>query len=323
MSTIQLRCNFNPKAKEPPMFMSFLKDLCKVEEGQTDVDMMAMLQEWTGLILSNIFIHRTKKSLLLYSPEGNSGKSVYLSLIAHLLGIDNVANIPIQKLSARFSLGDIYGRRVICDGDNESGDIADSSVFKMLTGGDIVSAELKGKQRFSFRFTGGIQLALNDLPMFVDDRGNHLFERLLLGHCRNTIPIGKRNPMLLDELIKEADGIFLWALQGLHRLIENNYKFTEPESMKSIMQEYREHSDTVYQFMQRDCIETANDKDRIKRSEFYERYQAFCESENRKPVSVQNLPQRMAKLGHNLKKRGEYYFTGIAWNDKVGQVPPF
>lgn len=33
------------------------------------------------------------------------------------------------------------------------------------------------------------------------------------------------DPYLSDKLIAEREGIFLWCLEGLHRLLVNNYRF--------------------------------------------------------------------------------------------------
>ena len=39
-------------------------------------------------------------------------------------------------------------------------------------------------------------------------------------------PDREDDPFLGEKLMAEAEGIFLWCLEGLHRLIENGYKFT-------------------------------------------------------------------------------------------------
>ena len=37
------------------------------------------------------------------------------------------------------------------------------------------------------------------------------------------------DPFLIDKMRNEKEGILLWALEGLHRLIQNNYQFTISE----------------------------------------------------------------------------------------------
>ena len=34
------------------------------------------------------------------------------------------------------------------------------------------------------------------------------------------------DPFLADKLVAEVEGIFLWCLEGLRRLIANNYRFS-------------------------------------------------------------------------------------------------
>ena len=45
-------------------------------------------------------------------------------------------------------------------------------------------------------------------------------------------PDRKDDPFLGEKLIAEAEGIFLWCLEELHRLIDNGYEFTISKTIR-------------------------------------------------------------------------------------------
>lgn len=326
LSTLQLNCNHfseKVKTKEPIKWLKFIDELCTNQDGQVDESIKKVLQEFGGLLLSNYMVAMTKKCLILYSPLGNTGKSVFLNVINKLTGEDNIINIPMQKLSDRFAIGNVYGKRLISIGDQSAEDIIDSSIFKQLTGGDPVAAEMKGKQSFNFTFQGGIMVACNNLPCFTDDKGGHIFERLLVIPCTNVIPEKKRNKKLIYELLEEKDGIFMWFLEGLHRLIDNDFEFTESEAIDEAINEYRNNIDTLYHYISENCEITENKMDRIKKTELEARYTAWCADNEYKAISKKNIKERAAKIGITLIKNcGERYYQYIKYKtfSKIEQV---
>lgn len=58
------------------------------------------------------------------------------------------------------------------------------------------------------------------------DKSNGFYRRQLLLTTREQPADRKDDPFLINKLRTERDSIFLWALEGLHRLIKNNYRFT-------------------------------------------------------------------------------------------------
>lgn len=315
-SALQIDCRYNENAPKPQTWLKFIDDLCTDEEGDVDQERVCILQEWAGLMISNVAVHRTKKSLILYSSLGNTGKSVYMKTVSGLIGMDNTINIPIQNLSDRFSIGDVYGKRGVVVGDQKVLDIEDSSAYKQLTGGDLVRAEMKGKQSFNFIFKGGLMFACNGLPYFRDDKGGHIFERMLLLNCTNVIPEEKRDAKLYDKISQEREGILLWALEGLHRLLEHQLRFTSSKAGAEALKEYRKNVDTLYRFIDENCIVTGDKTDKIKRSEFHEDYKKWCSKNEYTSLSNKNLPERMRKNGiEAIKMQGIYFYRSIKYQD--------
>ena len=306
-----------------PVFEKFMSDLFTREDGTIDYDSMRILQEFCGLAISNIYVFRAKKALFLCSICGNTGKSVLMNLIQTILGEENVTSVPIQHMNentGRFTMGTALGKRLIINGDQTESDIADSSYFKQLTGGDRTKMEMKNQKPLMVRFRGGIMVGCNGLPSFTDDKGTHVFERLLLIMCTNVIPEEKRDAELLDKMRPEIPAITNWFIEGLHRLIENGYKFTRSRAAEDAIREYRNQLDTVYRFIMEGAptppevydsenwhyVITHNRADQVSKKDFYTNYVDWCNSDeiDVTPVKQKNLVQRLESLGLEVDRRG-------------------
>ncbi|MCR4813280.1 MAG: DUF5906 domain-containing protein [Lachnospiraceae bacterium] len=304
LSTIQYPIRFNPdwlNRWNKSVTKRYFDDLCTDAEGLIDNSKLQVLQEFVGLLLSNIPIWKVKKCLVLWSLLGDTGKSVLISLLSSFCGVDKVKAINLSELRPdnRFVLGNLFRCRLITCGDESNTNITDSSIFKRLTGGDTVPVESKGKNAFSFVFNGGIIIACNGLPCFTDDKGGHLFERLLIVPLVNTIPEEKRDRDLLEKLLQERDLLFGWSMEGLKRLKQNNYSFTVCDAVNQTRDDYRKAMDNVYRYVCEGYVITHEYKDIISKQEFEDNYFKWCGKQNEevKKVSKRNLPGRMQTIG--------------------------
>lgn len=328
ISSLQLRANFVPGAMAPK-WDKFIKSLCYDPETEIfDEEMASVLQEWTGIILSSIYGYRIKKALILFSALGNSGKSVYLSVISEILGHDAVSNVDFKSLgSSRWATGRAFGRRCLAVGDEGGSRIESSAIFKQLTGGDIVSAEFKGLQAFDYRYRGVIVALCNVLPYFEDDKGNHVADRLMLLNCRHSIPELQRDPMLADKLKAERDGILQWAWTGLIRFIDNGYHFTHCQSSDELMKEYRARHDNMYSFLLDEMEITGDRHDVIKKTDLEYLYSCYCQKNELAELNKKNITLRLASLGVPLRTRDGYsVYTGVkkkTFAEMDESYPPF
>ena len=79
----------------------------------------------------------------------------------------------------------------------------------------------------------------------------------------------------MDKLMLEADGILLWAIAGLKRIIAQDYQFSETDRTKAETQKYKIKNNNVLAHVA-DCsvIEPGIVS---YRQELYIRYKGFCE----------------------------------------------
>lgn len=299
----QIQCDYDSEAKDPKNWRAFINTL-----GEGDEEMMATLQEWMGLLLSNYDANLCKKAVCLYGPIGNTGKSRYLNMVSYLVGIHHVCSKPIQKLSEKFGGGALYGKKCVLIDDQTAANIEDGSTFKAITGGGEIEAELKGKQPFTFKFKGGITITCNAMPYIKDDKGSHMFDRFLMIPCNNVIPIEQRDKNILKKLEQEAEGIALWAMQGLKRLLKNDFNLTEGTRSRLANEEYRKMNDTFFRFISENYEITGDKKDRVAKKELEEAYQNYCLENSITALETKNIPARAEANGIIYSKSHGYWY---------------
>lgn len=307
LSTIQLNVSYDPTAPIPSLWHYYLDFLTG-----NDQNLKNILQEWTGLTISNYPGYFPKKAMALYGPNGNNGKSVFINLLDYLIGSENVATRDIQDLSKSFGTSDLYGKKALLIDDQKEADFTDSSIFKSITGGGLVSCEFKGKQAFSYRFNGTVTFGCNELPYLAGEKGSHIFERLLIIPCENVLKENERDPLLFENLIEEIDSIAQWALEGFYRLRDNNFKFTQSEAVNIAGEEYRAKSDSLYRFVSECCILTEDSGDRVEKTRFenaYENWAMMNDISN--PIHKKNIKDRARKMGIRFGKVSNYYYMGV------------
>ena len=304
LSTIQLNCDYDPRAKAP-VWESFKADFCKDTEGNIDKEMLRRDKIKAGLILSNFPMTNLKMAFIQFSEEGNTGKSVDGDMWKSMLGMDKIANVKFKDLAIdRWALGRVWGKRLILIGDQGPEAINNSENFKMLTGGDPVDAEMKGIQHFTYTYTGTILVSTNHMPVFNDDKGEHMAERLKFLHCRNSIPEAERDPFLRDKLSRERSGILNWALEGLKDFIDNGYQLPKCESSDALMQRYRQKYDTIYAFVSECCV--VDKKSSVRKTDLEAEYNTYCNDNNLSAVADRNMQDRMASHGFALGVKDGY-----------------
>ena len=96
---------------------------------------------------------------------------------------------------------------------------------------------------------------------------------------------------------KEVEGIILWALQGLKRLMQNGFVLTESKMSKSANADYRSHNDSLFRFIKETCIVTGDTQDKILKTEFEKRYDKYCGDNDITPLDKKNIKARAQKNG--------------------------
>jgi putative DNA primase/helicase len=261
-STVQMNANYDKEA-QCPRFLEFLNECLHPED-------IPLVQEIIGYLL--IPLNKAQKSFV-FVGAGHAGKSTLLSVAQDvLLGNSNVSNVPWQALADRFKTAELFGKLANIFADLPSKNFDDNGLFKSITGEDYITVEKKNKAPFSFRPYARLMFSCNEIPKNYGDRSSAFYRRLIIIRFSKSIPVEKRDVHLKDKLALEADGIFMWALEGLKRLIENHYTFSESERSKEELSNYRIECNSILSFVQDNCCLDEN-----KYTEFQELYRGYKE----------------------------------------------
>ena len=282
-STVQLAVTYDKKA-DCPLFKKFLK-----ESMGGDMDQVALIQEMLGYFL--IPVNSAQKCFVIVGVA-SAGKSVLLRVLNDvLLGKQNVSNVSWQALNERFKTAELFGKLANIFADLPTKNIDDNGIFKALVGEDYLTVEKKNKNPFSFQSSARLLFSCNSIPKNYGDRSEGFYRRLIIIRFNHTVPQDKRDPELLEKFRMEADGIFLFALEGLRRLMNNHYVFSETQVNADELQQYREESDSVLSFVKDYCELDAEYS--AGSTELFNAYKGYCEECGLKPYSQKNFVQQI------------------------------
>ncbi|MDK0862440.1 phage/plasmid primase, P4 family [Clostridium perfringens] len=273
LSTVQLNVEYNPHAN-CPQFEKFLNEVL-------DCRLIPLVQEILGYLLTTNT--SAQKSFVLLGPA-RTGKSTLLWVVEYLLlGKKNVSNIPWQEIGDKFKTAELLGKLANVFSDLPSKSIDDTGIFKVVTGEDYLMAEKKNKNPFKFRPFARLVFSCNELPKNYVDRTEGFYRRLIIVPFNRQIDKNKIDKALKYKFQREKEGILNWALEGLRRLYENNFEFSENELTDEVKKEYKRENNNVISFVEECCeIDSLFSCSRI---ELYESYKEFCVEAGLKALS--------------------------------------
>jgi putative DNA primase/helicase len=298
-------------------FKNFLEDCT---EG--DLLKKKSLQQLTGYIISNEW--RAKKFFVLLGLP-HTGKSVWLTLWQSFIGNQYTTAMSLKQLGeTRFMSAELFKSKLNVTAEmDENGVIKGTDVIKAITGGDLITAEKKGKDPFQFYGKTKLVAAGNHMPLLNKLDGTSAFtDRILFLIFNNTIPEEHRDKSLVDKLLAEKTYIVKWAIEGLQELKRNNLVFAESDDARAFKQQYLNELNTVPEFVREECdIDLYNDDFRVHRNNLYPAYTRFCHDNGLKAVSKQEFFVEIVKLNVKPDKFRMKGTTGL-WGFKGIRIKP-
>lgn len=298
----QLAVSYDPNAK-CPQFERYLSEVVPADVIEVAWELIAYLM---------LFGNPMQVAVILHGPGGN-GKSTFLRVIQHMLGKSNVSALSLRQMTEdRFAVAGLLGKTANLAGDIDAKYLSDSSRFKQITGGDLITVERKFGQPFDFEPYAVPVFSANEFWKTADTTHGYFRRWLALPF---PYPVDGSRPLNEADLLAESSGIFNEAMKRLAPLMARE-KFTHSESVNELKRLMEDASDILADWMQEDDSIVANNpqSDQIKcnRADAYRAFKAWCMHSGHKGMSSTNFYKRLAQLNYGQTKiNGTRYIVGI------------
>ena len=154
------------------------------------------------------------------------------------------------------------------------------------------------------------------------DRSNGFYRRHLILTTRERQPDRVDDPDIAEKMCCELEGIFLWAFEGLQRLVANHFRFTESARSRSNRETIKQDANNVLLFMEAGDYIRLTPEGKVGSQELYEIYTVWCRENGFSPLKNRSFSeflianQKKYSIEHsnnltNLVGRRVWGFTGI------------
>ena len=283
---------YNPETPAPARWLDFLDGLLYPEDIPT-------LQEFIGycLIPSN-----KGQRMMVIKGNGGEGKSQIGAVLSVIFGT-NMKDGSIGKISEnRFARADLEHVLLCVDDDMRMEALRQTNYVKsIVTAQGKMDLERKGKQSYQgCMFARLLAFSNGDLQALYD-RSDGFYRRQLVLTTKEK-PTGRvDDPDLAEKMKAEAEGIFLWAFEGLQRLVANNFKFTESDRIRENRESVKRDNNNIFDFMESEGYIRLKADASISSKDFYEVYRMWCEENSLVPLKARSFSDAMVA---NAKKFG-------------------
>lgn len=261
----RLNVNYNPNASSPAKWLNYLNELLNKDD-------IITLQEYLGYCL----IPNTKAQVMLFLiGSGGEGKSIIADILRALIGDNNINDDKIHELqNNRFKVANCENKLLNIDDDLDFKALSDTGLIKSVVTGASISVEQKGKQAYKIKPYCRLLAFGNGTLTSLYDHSDGFYRRQVIINTKPKRQDRIDNPFLADEIIEnELEGILLWCLDGLHRLIEHGFKIYISQASKKAIENIKNEAFNFLDYLQ--------NSDEVQFNENYEEssvdiYASYC-----------------------------------------------
>lgn len=278
----------------------FLKEILKDESD------ILVIQELLGYLLYRKY---TIKKAVMLTGTGDNGKSKLIELMRTFIGAENCTNLPPEKLeSDPYAIGELFNKMANLGADIGDTYLKDLSLFKSLTGRDLVSGQRKFKNNINFENFAKFVFSANQLPN-SKDKTKAFWSRWVVLDLPYTFVSKKEydylkdktNYKIADEQIidkittpEEMSGLLNYAIKGLHRLLQQK-DFSFNKSTAEVEDIWLRRASSINAFI-KDRIEVSSGE-YILKDGFHEAYAEYCNQHKIKPVDDKKIKVALSEIG--------------------------
>lgn len=310
LSTVQLPVPWR-NTGECPAVIEFLKQVLPADCIEPTADSPGFIWELIGYILmSGNPLHT---AILLFG-SGRNGKGTFLRLLLALIGERNVSSVALHDLvSNRFRVATLFGKLANIAGDLDSKWLESTALFKAITGGDQVQAELKYGATWDF-VPWAVPVFSANKAFGSPDSSEGYFSRWTVVPFPNTF-VGKEDRNLTAKITteKELAGVLHKAMTALPILMGRG-RLPEPVSVAAAKHEFIVASDPVRAWIA-ERVDLGDGW--TPRTVLNKDFKAWCEVNDHKTMSASEFYNRLDTVSSVRKATigGARGYRGITLQD--------
>lgn len=267
----------------------------------------SLVQEYLGYSLTNTV---KKQVMQMWVGKGANGKSVLIYLLskAHAKAV----SVNIGKVH-EYNNHLIGSSLIYCTETNKGG--FDQEFLKQAVSGDTV--ELRGiySKKQNAKLTAKWIMLMNGMPR-IDDFSDGLFRRIQLINWDTQFDGKNGNPEPIADLEKliaenEMDDFIIWSLQGLQRLVKNNWKFTVADDVEKALDDWKNSADKVRMFLSEYNYQYSADKTKhTSKKKIFDFFNQWADDNNFEQMNSTTFWMRIANIFPQIKADGEKKVNG-------------
>ena len=255
----------------PYDFFTFLNEVCRGDSEKSD-----MIWQMIAYI---VIPANDGKCFFVLGTAPNSGKSLLMDVLSAIFPKNEVNRQDMSKLTGRFGLASMAGKRLNLCGEISRGKIKDDTVnnIKILTGEHEVNIERKGIDSTKESINCKLIFATNN-SVCPDAGDDAFFNRMRIVPFEYSISKSQQDPNLKWRLIQCKDEIVSYAVKNYAReLVASNYDFAEPVAAIAMKNIWQGQYKTDIDFFMDDMLEITNNMDDfIPSSQLFDMYKNWA-----------------------------------------------
>lgn len=237
-----------------------------------------------------------RKSFFLLGAKRN-GKSTFLDMIQTLLGEENTSNLDLCEIGDRFRTAELTGKLANIGDDIADDWLSNTSIFKKVVSGDVITVEKKGKDPYKLHSYAKFFFSANTLPRLGKGRDSQaVMDRLVIISFDATF--SKDDPdfdpfikyKLREEPVIEA--LIVKGVEGLRRVLANN-EFTSTDKGECLIDEYEYINNPLQSY-----LDDLDDSEWLRNpvKDVYRRYSVYCAECNLQAVSALEFQRQVKEI---------------------------
>ena len=294
----RLPVEYHPESDCPSRWIQFLNELFNPEDILT-------LQEYMGYML---LPSNKAQRMMLIIGKGGEGKSRIGLMLRCIFG-NNMYSCSLQKIEVdKFARANLEYMLLAVDDDMKLEALPQTNHLKsIVTLEDKMDIEVKGKQSYQGIVYSRLIAFGNGGLHALYDKTDGFYRRQLILTTKDKPENREDDPYLIDKLKAERDAVFLWAFEGLKRLMANDFVFTESADTRQNLVDAQEEGNNILLFMKSEGYICFKKNETIRSTDLYQIYVNWCEDNLEKP-------RASTSFLHYLKENQKRY--GIIYDDK-------